>query len=644
MRSWKFNHIDFSTYPFYSGNDLGVFWAPEKTKIKVWAPTAQMVEFRLYKDGESGEAFYKTNLIKGEQGTWSTVLNGDYEGKFYTIRVNDGDWLDEVPDMYARCVGINGKRGMIYNSNKTNPEGWVFDQGPKLQKFSDAIVYETHVRDFSIASNSGIRNKGKFLGFTEEGTVLSGVKTGLDHLVELGVTHVHLLPVNDFATVDEAQPDESYNWGYDPLHYWALEGSYSTNSRDGRTRIVEFKQLVKALHDQSIGVILDVVFNHTYFTKQSVFNQIVPGYFYRQKPDGSFANASGCGNEIASERAMVRKYLIDTLTYWVEEYHIDGFRFDLMGILDMKTMQEIRIAMNRLDPGILLYGEGWAADESPMPEDLRAVKRNTVFIPGVASFNDDFRDALRGRHGEKRSKGFVSGQALREEAVKFGIVAAVQHPQINYGFVETVSGPWAQEPVQCVNYVSCHDNYTLWDKLKLSLPKADEAELKRRVKLAAALLLTSQGIPFLHSGMEFCRTKGGVENSYKSPDSVNQLDWERKQIFYDVFDYIRKLISIRKKHPAFCCDKADTVREVVDFCTQYKIGVVAYCIHGEKAGDEWKRILLFFNGNEHEEEMPLPEGQYSVVALGQEVDEKGLMKVSERLIVEPVSMSMLVQV
>ena len=334
MRDWKFNHIDFSIYPVYNGDDLGVFWTPERTSIKIWAPTAKTVEFRLFKDGQTGEAYHKTQLQSGDNGIWSTVLTGDYEGKFYTLRINDGDWLEETPDIYARCVGVNGLRGMIFNPKKTNPENWENDSSPQLNNITEAVIYETHIRDFTIAENSGIQQKGKFLGFTEENTETEeGISTGLAHLKDLGITHVHLLPVNDFYTVDEEKPLEKYNWGYDPQHYNALEGSYSTNPYDGTVRISEFKKLVQALHSAGIGVILDVVYNHTYFAKESVFNHTVPGYFYRQKSDGTFANASGCGNEMATERAMVRKYIVDSLKYWAQEFHIDGFRFDLMGII-----------------------------------------------------------------------------------------------------------------------------------------------------------------------------------------------------------------------------------------------------------------------------------------------------------------------
>lgn len=643
MRQWKFNHIDFSTYPYYAGDDLGVFWAPEKTSVKIWAPTAQMVELRLFKDGELSEPFHKTNLQPVGNGIWSTILNADYEGKFYTFRINDGDWLAETPDIYARCVGVNGKRGMIFDPHKTNPENWDNDNGPSLQSFTDAIIYEIHVRDFSICENSGITNKGKYLGFTEENTkTKNGVATGLAHLKELGITHVHLLPVSDFYTVDEEKPLEKYNWGYDPQHFNALEGSYATNPFDGTVRIKEFKRLVKSLHDNGIGVILDVVYNHTYFAKESVFNQTVPGYFYRQKSDGSFSNASGCGNEIASERTMMRKYIVDSLKYWAQEYHIDGFRFDLMGIYDMETMNVIRTELDRTNPGLFLYGEGWVADQSPMPENLRAVKNNTPKMPGIASFNDDFRDALKGNHGLKKSKGFVSGLELREEAVKFGVIAATNHPQIVYDYVETSKRPWAGEPSQCINYVSCHDNYALWDKLRMSVSHPTDEQLRRMVKLSGALILTSQGVPFLHAGTEFCRTKNGDGNSYKSSDAINKMDWDRKEQYSDVFHYFQKLIQLRKNHPAFRIKTADEIRKHVSFCSQYKLGVVSYCIQGKEVGDPWEKIIMVFNAQQNPVSIPLPEGIFQTVANGNEISEKGFgIFVTNEVIVEGISMMIL---
>ena len=645
MRDWKFNHIDFSIYPFYEGNDLGVTWTPEKTTVKIWAPTAKMIEFRLYKDGKTGEAFHKTQLQAIGNGVWSTVLTGDYQGKFYTLKINDGEWLAETPDMYARCVGINGKRGLIYDPRKTNPENWENDKGPALRSFTEAVIYETHVRDFSISESSGIQHKGKYLGFTEENTLTEkGLATGLSHLKELGITHLHLLPVYDFFTVDEEKPLEKYNWGYDPLHYNALEGSYATDPYDGTTRIKEFKKLVQTLHSNGIGVILDVVYNHTYFAKESVFNQTVPGYFYRQKKDGSFSNASGCGNELATERAMVRKYIVDSLKYWADEFHIDGFRFDLMGIYDLKTMKTIRHELDQINHGMLLYGEGWAADQSPMPEEKRAVKRNIPQLPGIAAFNDDLRDALKGNHSSKKTKGFVSGLELREEAVKFGVVGAVHHPQIVYDYVESSKQPWAGDPGQCVNYASCHDNYTLWDKLKSSCPKATDEELRKMMKLSGALVITSQGIPFLHAGVEFCRTKGGHGNSYKSPDSVNQIDWNRKEEFADVFSYYKNLIQMRKNHPAFRMSQTAQVQNNIKFCTQYKIGVVAYCIDGRAMNDSWKDIILIFNGSRKDAVIPLPEGIFKIAVKGDEFyayDQGDTL--SGEIKADPVSMTVLVK-
>jgi pullulanase len=573
------------------------------------------------------------------------VLTGDYEGKFYTLRINDGEWLDETPDIYARCVGINGLRGMIFNPVKTNPDDWENDKRPKLKNFTDAIIYETHVRDFSISPTSGIKNKGKYTGFTEEGTQFNdNTLTGLSHLVELGITHVHLLPVADFFTVDEEEPHAKYNWGYDPLHFNAPEGSYSLDPYDGTIRIKELKKLVQALHSSGIGVILDVVYNHTYFAKESAFNQTVPGYFYRQKPDGTFANASGCGNETATERAMVRKYITDSLKYWVKEYHIDGFRFDLMGIYDIETMKSIRTELDKTEPGLLLYGEGWTAAESPMSDEYRAVKKNIVKLPGIAAFNDDFRDALRGNHGNKKTKGFITGLGFREEAVKFGIVGSINHPQIVYDYVDTSKNPWANSPDQCINYVSCHDNYTLWDKLKHSCPRTSEENLQKMVMLAGALLLTSQGVPFLHSGMEFCRSKGGHGNSYKSPDSVNQIDWARKAEYREVFEYYKQLIILRKNHPAFRMGAADAIARDLHFCTEYKPGIVGYCINGESAGDKWPYIVVLFNGNKENIEVPLPEGVFTLTAGNFKIYEDGIGEsVTGKIEVQGISMAILVR-
>ncbi len=645
MRNWHFNHIDFSTYPHYRGNDLGVKWFPDKTVFRLWAPTAKVVEIRLYAAGKGGRPERILPMTHDESGTWIHEEKGNLEGMYYTFKVNDGEWLHEVPDPYARAVGVNGHRGMIFNPVKCNPPGWETDKGPRPASFTDLIIYETHVRDFSISPSSGIVHKGLFLGFTEENSrSSSGMKTGLSHLLELGITHVHLMPVNDFQTVDEEFPLLKYNWGYDPQNFNAPEGSYATNPHDGTVRIRELKQLIKTLHDHGIGVILDVVYNHTWLTKGSVFNQIVPGYFYRQNPDGSFSNASGCGNEIASERTMVRKFIIDSLLYWIKAYHVDGFRFDLMGIFDNETMRHIRYEIDKKEKGIFLYGEGWTADASPMPEFRRAVKKNIIHLPGIAAFSDDMRDALKGNHGIKTSLGFVSGLPLREEAVKFGIVAATWHPQIVYSYVESSLEPWAAEPSQCVNYVSCHDNYTLYDKLTMSVPGATREELGKMVKLAGAIILTSQGVPFLHSGVEFCRTKNGHANSYKAPDAYNQLDWERKSLFADVNDYYRKLINLRKNHPLFRMPTSELIRKNLSFCTDYKVGVVSYCLKGKNTGDIWQQALLIFNANRENITLTVPEARYKLIAYGDVIDEEGIeYRQTSQAEAAPISMTLLVR-
>ena len=643
MRNWKFNDIDFSVYPFYEGDDLGVFYSEKRLSVKIWAPTASQVEFRIYKTSVLGNAVFIENLIPAGNGIWQLTLKGNFNKLYYTLKVDDGEPLNEVPDIYARAVGTNGKRGLIFDPAETNPEGWETDHPVSCANPVDAIIYELHVRDFSIDPASGFQHKGKYLAFTEEGlTNASGEKIGIDYLKELGITHVHLLPVSDFYSIDEANSSEPYNWGYDPQNYNAPEGSYSGNPAS-ISRITELKQLVQALHRNGIGVIFDVVYNHTGYTRRSVFNQTVPGYFYRQTRAGGFSNASGCGNEIASERIMVRKYIVDSLCYWAKEYHVDGFRFDLMGIFDIEMMNLIRAKLDPINPQILLYGEGWTADKSPLDEKYRAVKNNVSQLDRIAVFNDDLRDALKGNNFIGTSKGFVSGQTLREEQLKFGMVAACFHPQITYHFVESSDKPWAVEPWRCVNYVSCHDNYTLFDKLVLSSPEASDEELRKMICLAGAIVLTSQGIPFLHAGMEFARTKLGDYNSYKSPDSVNKIDWNRKSAYTDMVGYFRKLIDLRKQHPAFRMRSSDQIRHHFRFSKHYKPGVIACSITEHANGDQWKEIRLMFNGNKYEVEFPIPDKQWKIVARDQQIDCSGIENCSGNQVKVPaISMLMLV--
>jgi pullulanase len=645
MKDWKYNHIDFSSYPYYGGNDLGVHTTDKEISVKIWAPVAQHVDFFVYRESEGGTPVRIDSLKQGKDGCWTLHLKGNFKGLYYTFRVKNEVWMNETPGIDACAVGINGRRGLFFIPEETNPDGWEHDQSVVLENQVDAIVYEVHVRDFSIAANSGMINKGKFLAFTEQGTKgPGGLASGIDHLKELGITHVHLLPVADFCSVDEKYPDEKYNWGYDPLNYNTPEGSYSSNPAT-TARIKEFKELVMALHQSGLGVVLDVVYNHTAYTRRSWFNQTVPGYYYRQNRDGSFADATGCGNEIASERAMVRKYIIDSVYYWAKEFHVDGFRFDLMGVLDIDTMNEIRSALDKLRPGILLYGEGWTAAESPMPEKYRAVKANANRLDRIACFNDNFRDAVKGNNFDSREKGFVSGRTLSEEAVKFGVVAACNHPQIVYSYVGNDAFPWAGEPHQTVTYVSSHDNLTLFDKLCMSNPDTDLATIKQMHKLAGALVLTSQGISFLHAGVEFCRTKNGDHNSYKSPDHINQLDWARKQEYYDVFRYYKDLINLRKNVPGLRMRSSADIRHYLRFSPIYQIGVVSYVIEDYPGETRWKTMHLIFNASVKAIQVDLVRpGKWTVIAFENEIDLNGLHQIEDKQVpVPPISMMILVQ-
>lgn len=645
MRDWRFSGVDFNSFPYYGGDDLGVSWSKEQTSIKIWAPTAQQVELRIYRHGSGGSAIRIDQFEKAESGTWTIKLQGNLNGYFYTIRVNDGAWLNETPGVDARAVGVNGHRGLIFDPAKAQPEGWEEDRRITFSHINEAIIYELHVRDFSISPTSGMKNKGKYLAFTENWTLSpQGLKTGIDHLVELGITHVHFLPVFDFATVDETAPSKSYNWGYDPQNFNAPEGSYSTDPNT-LSRIVELKMLIKALHEAGIGVILDAVYNHTYYTRRSYLNQTVPGYYYRQRHNGTFSNASGCGNEIATERPMVRKYILDSLSYWASEFHVDGFRFDLMGIYDLETMNMIRVKMDTISPSIILFGEGWAADKSPLEENWRAVKTNVTRLFRIAVFNDDFRDGIKGNNFDAHSKGFVSGQTIQEENIKFGIAGACFHPQIVYGYVDHSKSPWAAEPWQCINYASCHDNYTLYDKLQSSCPEATEDELNRMVMMAGALVLTSQGVPFLHAGTEMARTKLGDHNSYKSPDAVNQIDWERKSTFYPIFKYYQALIQLRKSHPAFRMTSGKDIRNHLVFSSEYIPGVASYMLTNHAHDDEWHTILIIFNGNRKEIPYKLmPEIRWRIVAKETSINMESTEYAEGATIMVPgISMLMLVQ-
>ncbi|MBI5370566.1 MAG: type I pullulanase [Sphingobacteriales bacterium] len=602
---------DFTRYPVYTGKDLGITYSPQRTIFKIWAPTASAAELKLYHNGTGDFSAGSYPMVKQRNGAWMITVYTDQKNKFYSFRVKIKDqWSDEVTDPYVKAVGVNGKRGAVVDLAETNPPGWDKDRSPVLQNPVDAIIYELHVRDASISPTSGIQHKGKFLGLTETGTKNeAGFSTGLDHIKELGVTHVHLLPSFDYNSVDESNPDARFNWGYDPLNYNVPEGSYSTNPYEGATRIREFKQLVQAFHANGVGVIMDVVYNHTALSAKSNFNQLVPGYYYRQNKEGGFSNATACGNETASERPMFRKFMLESMRYWVQEYHIDGFRLDLMGVHDIETMNLISRELHKIKPGILLYGEGWTAGASPLPDSQRAVKANAARLDRIAVFSDDIRDGIKGSVFEHADKGFASGKPGMEESIKFGITAACPHPQVDYAKVNYSKAAWAASPAQTVSYCECHDNHVLWDKLGISAKEATDEERRNMHKLAISVVLTSQGISFLHAGTEFLRSKSGVENSYDSPDSINAINWDLKTANAGVFSYIKTLVSLRKDHPALRQQTAESIAKNIRFYDSLPDGLVVYEINGKAAGDKWTRILVCFNGSGKEATFT-PEGSW----------------------------------
>jgi pullulanase len=612
----KIDAKDYDKFPVYSGNDLGITYSSESSKFRIWAPTAEKAKILLYNEGLGGTPIMEKDMKKDAEGTWLLQIDGDLAGKFYTFRIKTGGkWLNETPGIYANAVGVNGMRAAVVNMSETNPDDWENDSKPALANFGEIVIYELHIRDLSISPTSGITNKGKFLGLTETGTVSQqGEKTGIDHLEELGITHLHILPAFDFKSLDETRLDENkYNWGYDPQNYNVPEGSFSTDPYNPENRIREFKQMVLALHQKGIRVIMDVVYNHTSDTENSNFSLEVPGYYYRHNTDGTLSNASACGNETASERPMMRKYMIESLKHWMTEYHVDGFRFDLMGIHDITTMNQIREVIHQIDPTIFLYGEGWTAGSSPLPQNEQAVKKFTVRLNGIAAFSDDIRDGIKGSWSDHKAKGFVSGAPGMEESIKFGVVASTQHPQVDYSKVNYSKEPWAKEPFQTINYASCHDNHTLWDKLNFTNPDDSEADHIKMDKLANTIVMTAQGVPFIHAAEDFLRTKQGVENSFNSPDSINQIDWERKSWYRGVFDYYQGLIKLRKAHPAFRMTTADDIRKTLEFVETGIPGVIAFILKNNANGDKWKQILVVYNASKKDEIVKFPFAKWTIV-------------------------------
>lgn len=651
-----FNSQEFEDLYHFDG-DLGALYSKDKTSFVFWSPTATSVKLALFDAGNDVSAKETIEMTKGENGTWILDVNGDLNGTYYTYLVTNNGVEKEVTDPYAKAVGVNGNRAMVVDLESTNPEGWENDVKPEFIDATDAIIYELHIRDFTIDSSSGasIEVQGKYDGIWESGTTLFGngdIKTGIDHLKELGITHLHLLPTFDHRSIDETRLDEAqYNWGYDPQNYNAPEGSYSSDPYSAEVRIEEFKEMVLELHKAGIRVVMDVVYNHTGASADSHLNLAVPDYYYRQNADGGFSNGSGCGNETASDRSMVRKMIVDSVKYWAEEYHIDGFRFDLMALHDITTMKEVRTTLNKIDDSILVYGEGWTGDDSPLSSEDQALKVNTTKYGDlqIAAFSDDMRDAIKGHVFEDTTAGFINGFNGLEDVIKFSIVASTKNDQVEYtGGPDPFSGygvtAWANEPYQTINYASAHDNLTLWDKLQTTNPNATEEELLAMNKMSAALVLTSQGIPFFQAGEELARTKLNADgsfnhNSYNAPDSVNKFDWTRKEDYNDLFEYYKGLIALRKAHESFKMNTTSDIQSSLNFLNVTDANVVAYTLDGNNVNDSWENIAVIFNSNEESVEVELPSDDWTIVVNGEKAGVESLGTVEGNKVVVPAKAS-----
>ena len=602
-----------------------VSYSPEATTFKLFAPNnAKRVTLRIYHKGLEGRAVKTVKMSRTGDDLWSATVKGDLMGKFYTFDIGKG----ECPGVFAKAVGVNGKRGAIIDMSKTNPAGWEKDVRPVTKSPADLVIYEMHHRDFSIARKDA-RHPGKFLALTEPWAI--------DHLKSLGVNAIHILPSYDYGSVDETRlGDNKYNWGYDPVNYNVPEGGYSTDPYTPEVRIREFKEMVKALHDAGIRVILDVVYNHTYDIEHSNFQKTYPDYYYRKTANGQYSNGSGCGNETASEQPMMRRFMIESVKYWINEYHIDGFRFDLMGCHDIETMNEIRQTVDAMDPTIFIYGEGWSAGQCALPTEQLGMKANISKMPGIAAFSDEIRDALRGPFDDDTKGAFLAGLADNEESLKFGIAGAIAHPQVDMTKVNYSKEPWALEPTQMISYVSCHDDMCLADRLRASIPGITEDELIRLDLLAQTAVFTSQGVPFMLSGEELLRDKKGVHNSFESPDSINRLDWTNKAKYPQVLEYYKNLIALRQHHPAFRLGNADLVRKHLEFLpakrpTARRIDqpeqVVMYRLKNYAGRDDWRDIIVILNASREQQDLAIPEGDYTVVCRDGVINEAGLSEV-----------------
>lgn len=598
-------------------------YSVDETVFRLNAPTAQKqkVQVRIYDEEQGGKAVRTVRMKAVGDDRWEATVKGNLDGKFYTFNIGRG----ECPGVFAKAVGVNGQRGAIIDMKQTDPEGWENDRRPEVKSPADLVIYEMHWRDFSIDASSGLQHKGKFLSLTEP--------KAIDHLKTLGVNAIHILPSFDYASVDESRLNvPQYNWGYDPKNYNVPEGSYSTDPFAPAVRIREFKQMVQALHKAGIRVILDVVYNHTFDIKNSNFQLTYPDVYYRKTADGKYSDGSACGNETASEHPLMRRFMLESVKYWIDEYHIDGFRFDLMGIHDIETMQQIRAEVNLIDPTIYIYGEGWSAGTCAYPQEKLAMKAQTYRLDGIGAFSDDMRDALRGPFNDDTKGAFLAGIAGEEESLKFGIVGGISHPQVDMTKVNYDKKPWTAQPTQQISYVSCHDDMCLVDRLKASVPGLQDtskpeylrmAELIRLDLLAQTAVFTSQGVPFILSGEEMLRDKKGVHNSFNSPDSINHLDWDNLKRYPQVFDYYSRLIRLRKNHPAFRLADADKVRRHLEFM-QTEDCLVAFQLKDLEGIDSCKRIVVVLNGNKAARAVTIPDGRYTVVCSNAVINEDGM--------------------
>ena len=648
MESNYFESKEFNEKYNYDG-ELGVIYSKNSSEFKLWAPLAEQVELVLYgKDYnalESNKTIIKMN--KENRGVWRARINEDLSGEYYNYLVRNNGKTYESVDPYAKAVSINGEKSMVIDMESTNPKGWSNDKKPILNDVTDSIIYEAHIRDLTKDEASGVITelRGKYIGAVLENSKIKGtsITTGLDHLKELGITHIHLLPVFDYGSIDERydSPD-NYNWGYDPQNYNVPEGSYSTNPYEGAVRISEFKEMVYKFHQAGIRVVMDMVYNHTY-NLESPLNLTVPGYYYRKDKYGCYSNGSGCGNETASERYMFRKYMIDSVLYWAKEYHIDGFRFDLMGLHDLETMRIIRNELNKVDKSIIMYGEGWTCYDTPLNINESAVKNNICKFDDlqIAAFSDDARDSIKGSVFLKESLGFVNGGDNYEESIKYTICASTKHDEIDLSKVVYSKSFWANEPYQTITYDSAHDNNTLFDKLRMSCKDENEEELLKMNKLAAAIVLTSQGISFLHEGEEFARVKENlqgeiIENSYNSSDYTNELKWLRKQRYIDLFNYYKGLIKLRKEYKAFRMNSNKEIQNNISFMAkgnEFKDEhMVGYFINIEDYNDSYSKIAVIFNANKYNVEVDLDEGKWNVLVDGEKADSEVQYKIEDSIV------------